>query len=129
MAEQTVEQIYAEQFRSGGELPIGPISPWPQGRDISTLEELHVRRNGGGEKEIKAGVAQMAAGLIKTAGSAIRNGKVSDQIRHERFSTCLACPHFVHESSRCSLCGCYMKAKSWVDGPPKQLCPAKKWDR
>ena len=123
----TVEEIYAEQFRSGGELPIGPISPWPQGRAIRTLDELHLRR--GNATVVEASVGTMAKGLVKTIAAAAQNGKVSSEIRKERFATCLACPHFVQDSSRCSLCGCYMKAKTWVDGPPQALCPAKKWSR
>ena len=131
MASTTPEELYAEQFRSAGVMPSGPISPWPQGREIKTMEEMYHRRTGQAmpAKKVTASLGTMAKGLVETAGHAIRNGKVSQEIRQERFATCLACPHYVQESSRCSLCGCYMKAKTWVDGPPQALCPAKKWDR
>ena len=74
-------------------------------------------------------MGRMARGLVKTAGQAIRHGKVSEVIRNERYETCKACPAFIEGSKRCSECGCFMEAKTWVGGDPKALCPLKKWER
>ena len=79
--------------------------------------------------EVKAGAGKMVGGLIKTAGQAMRHGKVSEVIRNERYDTCKACPAFIEGSKRCSECGCFMEAKTWVGGDPKMLCPLKKWER
>ena len=120
--------LYSEQFRSGGELPKGPVSPWPKGREIRTLDSFH-SVNPKSEPAIKASKAEMATGLIKTAGQALRRGNCSPEIRTERLETCFQCPDYKKDQGRCSLCGCYMKAKSWVGGDPKKLCPRKKWVR
>ena len=80
-------------------------------------------------KKVEASVGKMAGGLLKTAGQALMNGKVSAEIREERYDTCKACPFFVKDSKRCSDCGCFMEAKTWVGGDPDVLCPQKKWRR
>jgi len=80
-------------------------------------------------KKVKASPKKMAGGLLKTAGQALRHGKVSAEIREERYDTCKACPFFVEDSKRCSDCGCFMEAKTWVGGDPDMLCPQKKWSR
>ncbi len=74
-------------------------------------------------------VGKMARGLIKTAGQAVIHGKVSEEIRNERYDTCKACPFFNPESKRCNDCGCFMEAKTWVGGDPDMLCPQKKWSK
>lgn len=78
---------------------------------------------------IGASLSQMAINLAKTTGQAITHGKVSAEIREERYSTCKACPAFNSESKRCNDCGCFMEAKTWVGGNPDHLCPQKKWER
>ena len=77
--------------------------------------------------EVKASAGEMAKGFLKTAGQAMRHGKVSAEIREERYDTCKACPAFIEKTKRCSECGCFMEAKSWVAGDPDMLCPLKKW--
>jgi hypothetical protein len=79
--------------------------------------------------KVKASAGKMAGSLVKTAAQAMRHGKVSAEIREERYDTCKACPAFIEDSKRCSECGCFMEAKSWVGGDPKVLCPLKKWSR
>ncbi len=81
------------------------------------------------KKKVEARVGKMAKGLMKTAGQAVLNGKVSKEIREERYDTCKSCPFFVEDSKRCSDCGCFMEAKTWVGGDPDFLCPQKKWKR
>lgn len=122
---------YSEQFRSAGVLPSGPISPWPKGREIRSLASYS-----NGQADKKSGtpndmpsVGAMAKGLLKTAGQGLRNGQTTAEIRTERLETCFNCEHYKEKSGRCGLCGCYMKAKSWIGGDPDGLCPAKKWVR
>ena len=81
------------------------------------------------DKKVKASIQQMAGGLVGNIGRAIQHGRVSAEIREERYDTCKACPHFIEKSKRCSECGCFMEAKTWVGGPPDLLCPKKKWSR
>lgn len=117
-----------EELKSAGVYPSGPVSAWPESRH----DDL-VKRAGRGEAthatSVKASPAKMAGGLIKTAGQALRHGKVSEEVRNERFDTCKSCPAFIEESRRCSECGCFMEAKTWVGGNPDMLCPMKKWSR
>jgi len=114
-----------EELKSGGAYPSGPVSAWPQERG----EELNKRYFPKRQPAVKAGPAKMAKGLLKTAKQAIQYGKVSPEIREERYDTCKACPFFNSESKRCSDCGCFMEAKTWVGGDPDILCPQKKWSR
>lgn len=113
-----------EELKSAGVYPTGPVSAYPRERG----EELNQRFQAG-QSGVKAGVGKMAAGLLKTAGQAVRHGKVSKEVREERYDTCKACPAFNPDSKRCNECGCFMEAKTWVGGPPQKLCPLKKWSR
>ena len=129
------EEIFAEQFRSAGVLPTGPISPYPRDREIRSMASF-TNRTADKKRDrpmkpgrVKATAGEMLTGAIKTAGQAIKNGSVDPDVRAERLETCYNCPHFIEDSKRCSLCGCFMKAKSWVNGNPNTLCPAKKWVR
>lgn len=118
----------AEELRSAGVLPTGPVSAWPQERNTQLFNSV-----GNGDvthaKKVNASASKMAAGLIKTAGQAMFNGKVSAEVREERYDICKQCPFFVEDSKRCSECGCFMEAKTWVGGDPDMLCPKKKWSR
>ena len=52
---------------------------------------------------------------------------VADKITaSKRFDICKECPYFKSKFSRCSICGCFMKAKIRVSGAK---CPIDKWDR
>mgnify|MGYP003331987218 CR=1 FL=1 len=119
-----------EDLRSAGVLPTGPVSAWPQERNVAGpgMEGKAVKPR---EKEptVKASIAKMASGLGKVAMQGIKNGKVSVEVREERYDTCKACPFFNADSKRCSDCGCYMELKTWVGGDPDLLCPQKKWAR
>lgn len=88
-----------------------------------------VAKNNERPKKVNASTGKMAKGLLKTAGQAFRHGKVSAEIREERYDTCKSCPFFIEDSKRCSDCGCFMEAKTWVGGDPNMLCPQKKWRR
>ena len=116
-----------EELSCDGVFPTGPVSAWPK--------ERHDRLLGAGQKgnsraaKVTATTGDMAKGLFRTAGSALRHGKVTSEIREERYNTCKACPFFIEESKRCSDCGCFMEGKTWVGGNPDQLCPQKKWAR
>lgn len=79
--------------------------------------------------KVTAGLGRMAKGLVRNVGQAIAHGKVSEEVRNERYETCKACPFFVEDSKRCSECGCFMEAKTWIGGDPNALCPKQKWGR
>ena len=114
-----------EELKSAGAYPTGPVSAWPLERQ-QRLMKISMQRN---PSKVNASPAKMAGGLLRTAGQALRHGKVSEEIRNERYNTCKACPLFVKDSKRCSDCGCFMEAKTWVGGDPKKLCPKQKWSR
>lgn len=60
--------------------------------------------------------------FIKTIWAWAKAGfKISD-LHTKRYSICQSCPHLKNE--RCTLCGCYMKAKSKI---PQAACPIAKW--
>ena len=132
-----------EELKSAGVYPTGPVSAWPEERQKLLMDYFSFRRGGGaasketleefdarrGGKKVKATKKQMLTGLMKTAGQAVRHGKVSAEIREERYDTCKSCPAFLEDSKRCNECGCFMEAKTWVGGNPDMLCPLKKWER
>ena len=118
-----------EELSCDGVPPTGPVSGWPKERHDALISGSMGPYANNKKRKVEAGVGKMAKGLMKTAGQAMRNGKVSAEIREERYDTCKSCPFFVKDSKRCSDCGCYMEAKTWVGGDPKNLCPQNKWSR
>lgn len=113
----------AEDFRSGGALPSGPVSAWPKSRHEKMLGQARANN----DPIVKASTKDMAKGLLKTAGQALRSGRVSPEVREERMATCRKCPSYRRSDKRCGECGCFMEAKSWVGGDPDRLCPLQKW--
>jgi hypothetical protein len=109
-----------EELKSAGTYPTGPVSAWPEERNNRLLEAM-------APKKVKATPAQMATGLVKNASAFIKGGKVSKEVYDSRYGTCEACPSFLKKSNRCSECGCFMKAKAWINEDPDLLCPLKKW--
>lgn len=122
-----------EDLRSAGTLPTGPCSAWPKERNVASASlQSKLTASKGGTKHdsnVKIGLGAMAQGFIQTTKQAISHGKVSREIREERYDVCKSCPHFIEDSKRCSECGCFMEAKTWIAGPPKHLCPKNKWSR
>lgn len=116
-----------EELKSAGVYPSGPVSAWPQERNEALMATIGGRVEH--DKKVKASATKMAKGLVQAAGSMMRHGKVSSEVREERYNTCKGCPAFIEDSKRCSECGCFMEAKTWVGGDPKMLCPLKKWER
>lgn len=114
-----------EELKSAGAYPVGPVSGWPKERH----DEMTAKYSAKPQQQVSAGLGKMAKGLLKTGAQAIMNGKVSSEIREERYDICKECPSFDAESKRCNDCGCFMEAKTWVGGDPDQLCPQKKWSR
>lgn len=49
---------------------------------------------------------------------------VGKDLGDKRFAICKACPHL--KEDRCTLCGCFMKAKSKIPGAQ---CPIQKWKK
>ena len=119
-----------EELKSADTYPTGPVSAWPRERDMLLRGQGPAADAARARAGIKMpGVGKMAQGLLKTAGQAIKHGKVSQEIRDERYETCKACPLFDKNSKRCTGCGCFMEAKTWVGGDPAKLCPKAKWSR
>ena len=120
-----------EELKSAGAYPSGPVSAWPKSRHEAILkaEGKRFKKEASKSPAMKASALQMAQGLVRTAGQAVRNGRVSEEIREERYDTCKGCPAFNPDSKRCTECGCFMEAKTWVGGNPNFLCPLKKWSR
>lgn len=116
-----------EELKSAGVYPTGPVSAWPQDRNEALGKAMNQPQKKA--KKVVASPQKMAGGLLKTAGQALRFGKVDADVREERYDTCKQCPAFIEASKRCSECGCFMEAKTWVGGDPKILCPLKKWSR
>ena len=138
-----------EELKSAGVYPTGPCSAWPQDRNQELVKRLTLQGKWeyevGGERvtpeqvtenkrkkhatEVKVGLGEMAKGLANTAKQALVHGRVEQEIRDERYEMCKACPAFIEDSKRCSECGCFMEAKTWIGGDPEVLCPLKKWVR
>lgn len=119
-----------EELKSGGAYPTGPCSAWPEERHQALFTTTADARGNAvrvQSRDVKATSKTMLNGLIKTAGQAIRHGKVSAEVRNERYKTCQGCPAFIADSKRCSECGCFMEAKTWVNGDKSFLCPLDKW--
>jgi len=114
-----------EELKSGGVYPSGPCSAWPEKRH----KELMGRHAPKHATKVKASVGDMAQGLAKNIAAYVTGGNVTKVVRDERYQTCLNCPAFIEESKRCSDCGCFMEAKTWINADPNFLCPQKKWKR
>lgn len=128
--------IDVKELISGGSEPVGPVSAWPKDRHEALIAQLNQAHNSGRSStetrhdlHVKAQAPAMAKGVLRAAGQFIQHGKVSNDIREERYAICKSCPHFIEDSKRCSECGCFMEAKTWIGGDPKLLCPKKKWER
>ena len=117
-----------KELSCDGVAPSGPVSAWPQERHKAMVKES-ARNLPKHATKVNAGIGKMAKGLVKNAAQAARNGRVTEEIRNERYDTCKACPFFIEDSKRCSECGCFMEAKTWIGGDPDQLCPKQKWSR
>lgn len=115
----------SEELKSAGAYPSGPCSAYPRKRHEELMLAIKVTH----ATKVKASVPKMAGGLLKAAGQAIRYGRVSTEVREERYSTCKGCAAFIEDSKRCSECGCFMEAKTWIGGDPDVLCPRQKWSR
>lgn len=118
-----------EELSCNGTAPSGPVSAWPKDRHDKLVAQTSVNSKQQKATKINAGIGKMANGLVKAAGQAMVHGRVSAEIRNERYETCKNCPFFVKDSKRCSECGCFMEAKTWIGGDPNQLCPKQKWSR
>lgn len=118
-----------EELKSAGVYPTGPVSAWPEERNEALMEATGKNQEVKHEKKVKAGIGKMAKGLLRTAQQAAAYKPVSREIRDERYETCKNCPLFVEESKRCSDCGCFMEAKTWMGAPKHLLCPQDKWAR
>lgn len=117
------------ELSCNGVAPSGPVSAWPESRHRAMVKESMKKNGAKHATKVNAGIGKMAKGLVQVAGQAVRSGKVTEEIRNERYDTCKGCPFFIEDSKRCSECGCFMEAKTWIGGDPDMLCPQKKWSR
>ncbi len=120
-----------EDLRSAGVLPTGPVSAWPESRNVAgpgMREQTPAVAPVEHDKRVRASAGQMARNAAKSARQAL-GGRVTEEIRNERLDICKSCKHFIERSSRCSECGCFMPIKSGINADPKELCPKKKWLR
>jgi hypothetical protein len=46
------------------------------------------------------------------------------EVAEERYSICKACPELIKLTTQCKKCGCFMKAKTKLQGA---TCPLGKW--
>ncbi len=73
---------------------------------------------------------EMASNLLKSikkAGKSFLKGEklaASSAIAEKRITICNECPKFMKDSARCSLCGCFLKAKIKI---ASETCPIGKW--
>ena len=122
-----------EDLRSAGTLPTGPVSAWPKERNVASPEAaangLSMPVAKPHATKVTASFGDMAKGALQNTVRAVKHGKVPADIRNARYATCKACPMFIESSKRCSDCGCFMEAKTWLNYPPSKLCPQKKWKR
>lgn len=71
---------------------------------------------------------EMAKNLLRDGGNIIGNALkgnstlVSDEVRDQRWNTCLSCPFL--QNNRCTQCGCFMKVKVAFH---TSKCPESKW--
>ena len=112
-----------EELKSAGVYPSGPCSAWPEERNKALLESSKPKQ----ATKVTASMGKMAKGLIRTAGTAIVSGRVPKEVRDARYKICQNCPLFIKDSKRCSDCGCFMEAKTWVNGDKAVLCPKDRW--
>lgn len=105
-------------------LPTGPCSAWPMSRNKVGPGIMKDNTRGSGATTVKASMAQMAGSLFKTGVSALKEGRLEGDKRDARYAICLSCPLFIPDSKRCSECGCFMEAKTWIKGAS---CPVGKW--
>lgn len=141
-------ELIKEALKSADTYPTGPVSAWPKER---VMEVIAITRNNHENpqkfdemmkeasvrhpkiyppaRKVKASGGQMISNFFGTATQAIKSGRATEAVRNERYEICKACPSFIEDSKRCSECGCFMEAKTWVGGDPNQLCPLQKWSR
>ena len=49
---------------------------------------------------------------------------VDDATQQSRYALCKECPSFINLTKQCSLCGCFMKAKTAIKNA---TCPDGRW--
>ena len=73
---------------------------------------------------------EMASNLLKSfkraSGALVKGEKLSvtKDIAEKRLEVCYTCPKYIKDQNRCSLCGCYLKAKARM---ATETCPIGKW--
>lgn len=108
-------------------MPSGPCMGWPLSRNQPGPRLLGRNAPENTEErdtQIKASPKQMAGSLLQSSVQAIQHGRASSEEREKRMDLCRACKHFIEKERRCSECGCFMAAKTWIKAA---TCPVGKW--
>jgi len=69
-------------------------------------------------------LSEKAKYVAEAASVEFEKIKLPEEQRNERLDTCLKCEHLFKPTTSCKLCGCFMKAKTYI---PSQSCPINKW--
>lgn len=69
-------------------------------------------------------VANLGQSIVRNAKAVLRGQplKETDEEAQRRLSVCRACPKFMQPYQICSICGCFMKAKTYLRA---EKCPDK----
>lgn len=115
-------------------MPSGPCMGWPKERSQpgpkllnNGLDPTQYRVASAIEEKdtkVKASFSDMTKSLIQNSVKLIQTGRLDQEARDKRMETCVKCKHFIESSKRCSECGCFMEAKTWIAGA---TCPIGSW--
>jgi hypothetical protein len=102
---------YADLLTKYGGTPTAPCATCGQNKPLpSVMERI---------RNVTHAAGRVADNLIH--GEAI---KVSAEVQEQRYKICAGCEFFNKEKNACSVCGCAMKAKTWLS---TEACPKKLW--
>lgn len=62
------------------------------------------------------GIVDMMASATQAAITYAKTGTTTPEIRESRLGICRGCEHFIPGTSRCDICKCFMKVKTWIAG-------------
>lgn len=93
-------------------------------------DEVHVTETPPTEELSLPSMTQMAKNVLGSLGRAVKSAatgqgvKVTQETAEARLAICRSCPFFRHADERCSKCGCYLAAKTYLRA---EKCPVGKW--
>ena len=96
---------------------VTPVTPVTPETPINTQEPT---------KQSSPGLLQMAKNLTTAVVKDVKAGRPrrSKEDTDKILDICKSCPHYLADSQRCNLCGCFLPIKAaWA----QEKCPDKKW--